>query len=315
MRSLTRREAARITDSLSRGQAPKIGKDRFRHMTLVFATCDHQPLLTADDQILADALTPFGVDVTPVPWTEIDPFALIDAPPILLRSTWDYHRVPTMFGLWLEGLQNSGRRVWNPAAIALGNIDKIYLQQLESRGIAIPKTRWLDRTDAASIRDVMDGEGWSRAVVKPRIAATAYGTFVVTRDSEPTADDLAPARASGALLQEFIPEIVDHGETSLVYCNGAFSHAVVKHARTGDFRVQKDFGGSVALTTPSTEMLTFANRVLATIPEPCLYARVDVVATPRGPLLMELELIEPELYFAFAPDAAATFALAIVNAL
>jgi glutathione synthase/RimK-type ligase-like ATP-grasp enzyme len=284
-------------------------------VTILFATCDDQPLLTDDDAVLAAALRPLGVEVTPVPWTEIDPFASIDAPPIVLRSTWDYHRLPTMFAAWLQGLQDSGRRVWNPAAIAMGNMDKIYLQQLEARGIAIPKTRWIEQATPELVRQVLASEGWPKAVLKPRIAATAYGTFIVTADSEISEDDLSPARASGALLQEFIPAIADRGETSLVYCDGALSHAVVKRAKAGDFRVQKDFGGSVELTTPSPEVLAFADRVLATLPQPCLYARVDLVDTDRGPLLMELELIEPELYFLLAPEAAGTFAAAIVNAL
>ena len=280
-------------------------------MTLLFATCDHQPLLTDDDAVLAAALRPLGIDVTPVPWTEIDPFAAIDAPPILLRSTWDYHRLPTMFGVWLQGLQDSGRTVWNSPETVLANIDKLYLRQLEERGIAIPKTRWLERPDAASIRTAMLAEGWQKAVLKPRIAATAYGTYLMATDTSPSEDELAPARASGALLQEYIAEVAAHGETSMVYCDGVFSHAVIKHARPGDFRVQKDFGGSVEAITPAAELIAFGDRVMATIPERPLYARVDVIESARGPLLMELELIEPELYFLVVPESAGRFAVAI----
>jgi glutathione synthase/RimK-type ligase-like ATP-grasp enzyme len=284
-------------------------------VTIIFATCAEQPLLTADDEVLAAALAPLGVEVAPVPWTEIDPHAVSDAPPILMRSTWDYHRLPTMFTLWLQALRDSGRAVWNDPTIVLGNIDKIYLQQLETRGVAIPQTRWIERPDAATIRDAMKGAGWSKAVLKPRIAATAYGTFLVASGTNLSEDDLVPARASGALLQEFIPEIAERGETSLIYCEGVFSHAVIKHAKAGDFRVQKDFGGSVELTQPSSELIAFADRVIETVPDATLYARVDAVATSRGPLLMELELIEPELYFLAAPDAAAPFALAIARRL
>jgi hypothetical protein len=284
-------------------------------VTVVFATCGHQPAPTADDQVLADALERLGIAVTPLPWTEIDPYAVIDAPPIVLRSTWDYHRVPTMFRAWLESLKDSGRAVWNDASIALGNIDKVYLQQLEQRDIAIPKTIWLDRPDIESVREAMQSAGWPKAVLKPRIAATAYGTFLVAPDSDLTEDDLAPSRASGALLQEFIPEIADRGETSLMYCEGTFSHAVIKHATPGDFRVQKDFGGSVEIAAPTHELLAFGERVLQTLPHPCLYARVDVVVSTRGPLLMELELIEPELYFLIEPIAADRFATAIAHRL
>lgn len=282
---------------------------------VVFATCAPQPNLTDDDQVLADALRAFGIDVSAVPWTEIDPYGVIEAPPIVLRSTWDYHRVPTLFRAWLEALRDAGRAVWNEPSTALENIDKTYLLALQREGIAIPQTLLLDRPDAASIAAAMDETGWATAVVKPRIAATAYGTFVVSPGSEVSDDALAPARASGALLQEFVPEVVGSGETSLIYCDGAFSHAVIKRAREGDFRVQKDFGGSVELATPAPELLAFGDRVLQTLPASCLYARVDAVVTARGPLLMELELIEPELYFLAAPEAAPTFALAIARRL
>jgi glutathione synthase/RimK-type ligase-like ATP-grasp enzyme len=135
----------------------------------------------------------------------------------------------------------------------------------------------------------------------------------VTSDTALSDDDLSPARASGALLQEFVPEIVDRGEVSLMYCDGVFSHAVSKHAKTGDYRVQQDFGGVVHPMTPSGDLIAFADRVMATVPGPQLYARVDVVETGRGPLLMELELIEPELYFLIVPSAAGRFAAALTQ--
>jgi glutathione synthase/RimK-type ligase-like ATP-grasp enzyme len=284
-------------------------------VNLVFATCDLQPLIARDDQPLADALTALGVDVTPIPWTELDPYSLIDAPPILLRSTWDYHRIPTMFLVWLQTLEDSGRPMWNPPAVARGNVDKIYLKDLEAAGIAIPKTRWLEQIDGDAIDRVLDAEGWHRAVLKPRIAATAYGTFLIERGTSLSDEYLRPARASGALLQEVIPEIVDCGEVSIVYLGGAFSHAVLKRAKAGEFRVQQDFGGRVETTTPSPALLAFADRVMAHVPPACLYARVDLVESSRGPLLMELELIEPELYFLIVPEAADRMAELLVGRL
>jgi len=284
-------------------------------MKVVFATCDQKPLLTADDQRLADALSARGVGVTPIPWTELDPFAVIDSPPIVLRSTWDYHRLPTMFTSWLQALADSGRATWNPPEVAIGNIDKIYLKSLESAGITIPKTRWIDRADNESIAAIMQDEGWDRAVLKPRIAATAYGTFLVGRDTSLSFDDLAPARASGALLQEVIPEVVERGEVSMIYFSGTFSHAVLKRAKDGEFRVQQDFGGRVEHTRPSRSLVAFADRVIAHVPPTCLYARVDAVESSRGPLLMELELIEPELYFIFVPEAADRMAQLLVDRL
>jgi glutathione synthase/RimK-type ligase-like ATP-grasp enzyme len=284
-------------------------------LEIVFATCDQQPLITADDQLLADALEARGVRVTPIPWTQLDPTALLDAPPILLRSTWDYHRIPTMFRSWLYALEDSGRPVFNPPSVARGNVDKIYLKELETAGIAIPRTRWVDGIDAASIERVLLEESWTRAVLKPRIAATAYGTFLVERGTSLSDDELLPARSSGAMLQEVIPEVVERGETSLVFLGGVFSHAVVKRAKPGDFRVQKDFGGQVEVTTPSGTTLAFAVDVMSHVPSSCIYARVDVVEASRGPILMELELIEPELYFLIVPEAAHHFSGLILDRL
>jgi len=250
--------------------------------------------------------------VTPLPWTEIDPYAVVDAPPVVLRSTWDYHRVPTMFRAWLQSLDDSGRAVWNAAATTSRNIDKIYLKQLHETGIPVPETRWLDVVEPAALGTALAETGWTQAVLKPRVAATAYGTHLVHSDTSWADLDLAPARASGALLQEFVPEIAARGEVSLVYIDGTCTHAVGKHARTGDFRVQKDFGGSVDRIEPSPAARAFADRVMAAAGGGTLYARVDLVETARGPLLMELELIEPELYFLLAPEAADRMARAIL---
>ena len=282
-------------------------------MNLVFATCDHQPLITLDDQPLADALEARGVYVTPIPWTELDPYSPLGSGPILLRSTWDYHRVPTMFQSWLHALEDSGRATWNPPSVARGNVDKIYLKDLQAAGIAIPKTRWLSQIDDETIDRVLAEEAWQRAVLKPRIAATAYGTFLIGGGTALSDEQLSPARASGAIVQEVVPEILERGEVSLVYLGGLFSHAVLKRARDGEFRVQQDFGGRVEAIAPSSTALAFGDRVMTTVPSTCLYARVDIVEAKRGPMLMELELIEPELYFLVAPEAATRMADLVVT--
>jgi glutathione synthase/RimK-type ligase-like ATP-grasp enzyme len=233
----------------------------------------------------------------------------------VLRSTWDYHRMPTMFLAWLDSLAESSRVTMNPPQVARGNVDKIYLQTLLAAGIAIPKTRWLGLIDNETIGHAMNEERWDRVVLKPRIAATAYGTFLISKGSTLSDEELAPAKASGALLQEVVPEIVEHGETSMVFAAGAFSHAVVKRAKDGEFRVQQDFGGRVDAVSPSASLVSFAASVMAHVADSCLYARVDVVESRSGPVLMELELIEPELYFLHVPDAANRMAQLIADRL
>ena len=269
-------------------------------------------MVAPDDAPLVDALRDLGIAVVAIPWTDIDPAGVVDAWPIVLRSTWDYHRMPTLFAAWLDALAETGRAVMNTPAIARNNIDKIYLRDLEAAGIPIPRTAWVERPDAAGLYEMIRESGWQAAVIKPRIAATAYGTFLVSRETDLSDVDLGPARASGALVQEFVSEIRERGEISLVFAEKEFSHAVLKHAIEGDFRVQQDFGGTVVETTPPAAVRAFAENVMALVPDDCTFARVDVVDSERGPLLMELELIEPELYFTIVPRAAERIAHAIV---
>jgi glutathione synthase/RimK-type ligase-like ATP-grasp enzyme len=158
---------------------------------------------------------------------------------------------------------------------------------------------------------LLAGWGVDRAVLKPRVSATAFGTHVVTPGREVGDGDWAPLERSGCLVQSFVPEIESGGEVSLVYLDGHFSHAVLKRPKAGDFRVQKDFGGSLEPTTATEELVAFGGRVLAAAARPWIYARVDLVGTDAGPVLMELELIEPDLFL--TPPAAERLAAALIE--
>src|SRR6478736_463824 len=117
------------------------------------------------------------------------------------------------------------------------------------------------------------------------------------------------------LVQQFIPEIETQGEISFIYIDGAYSHAVLKRPAAGDFRVQKEHGGSVELLNPDSALLDQANEIAATIAQvrDSLYCRIDAVARDSKLVLMELELIEPELFLGLAEGAAERFAKAIVR--
>jgi glutathione synthase/RimK-type ligase-like ATP-grasp enzyme len=281
-----------------------------RPLQLCFATCATRPRITEDDALLAEAFDAVGVAVQARPWTAIEPLA--GTVPILLRSTWDYHHQPARFAAWLSAMSAAGALLLNPAATVRGNMDKMYLRELEARGIPIPRTRWIDRPDRESIAATLDEEGWDLAVLKPRIGATSHGTLLVDRTAALSDDVLIPVRESGGLIQEFLPEIQEAGEFSLIYFDGSFSHAARKLPRRGEFRVQNDFGGTVEVAVPSREAMQLGHALLASVARPCPYARVDLVETRRGPLLMELELIEPVLFFGLAPAAAARLAQVVL---
>ncbi|MGE0352838.1 MAG: RimK family alpha-L-glutamate ligase [Gemmatimonadales bacterium] len=218
---------------------------------------------------------------------------------MLLRSTWDYHLRPAEFRRWLAGFAEAGRTLINPPATALWNMEKSYLEDLAQAGVPLPPTRRLDEPTPERIAGTMKEEGWTEAVFKPRIGATAHGLFRVSGT-----ESIAAATPGPGFLQRFLPEVERDGELSLVYIGGEFSHAARKRARPGDFRVQDTFGGTVEDAAASRETLDLAGRALAAVPHVWHYARVDLVETAGGPLLMELELLEPVLFFGLRPEAA-----------
>ena len=145
-------------------------------MTVVFATCAQQPFIADDDQPLAEALSALGYRVEPEPWTDIDPSAQLVSDPVVLRSTWDYHRVPTMFTAWLNAMADSGRVLLNPADVARANIDKVYLEGLKAAGIAIPRSRWVEKPDADTLATMLREEGWAKPLERQCLVINSTST-------------------------------------------------------------------------------------------------------------------------------------------
>jgi len=119
---------------------------------------------------------------------------------------------------------------------------------------------------------------------------------------------------SGVMLQKFMDSISTEGEWSLIFFGGQFSHAVLKRPRTGDFRVQNDFGGTSELADSPPHLLASAIRAVEAV-DATLYARVDGVVDEGQFRLMELELIEPMLFLADHPQAPGRFTAAVAHAL
>jgi len=281
-----------------------------------FATSHRFAELVADDQLAVARLRAMGVDVQPIVWT--DEVSRVDGCSIMVvRSCWDYHRMPDRFHEWVRALAARGVPVWNPAAMIEWNTDKRYLRDLAARGVLVPDTIWLDRGEQCELAALLRARGWPRAVVKPAISATAWRTFVTrpeTAGSDQAALDEVLAE-TGALVQRFVGEIEAEGEWSLVFFDGAFSHAVMKRPRQGDFRVQEDFGGSSEPRLPEPAIVEAAAYALRQVPGAPLYARVDGVVVEGAFTLMEMELIEPSLVLATDEGAAGRFAQAILRRL
>jgi hypothetical protein len=280
---------------------------------IAFVTYSSLPGLADDDRLAVEELRRRGAEVEPAVWD--DPrvqWSRYDR--VVIRSCWDYHKRLEEFLGWLDRMEREEVPLWNPARVVRGNVDKAYLVDLAAAGLPVVPTVHLERGAAADLAGLLDERGWSEVVIKPSVSASAFRTRKVGRNEAPAAqaelDELLAA--SGVLIQSFLAEIRSGGEWSLIFLRGDFSHAILKRPRAGDFRVQQELGGSADSAVPPASLIEQARAVVARIPEPWLYARVDGVETGGTFTLMELELTEPSLFLVCDPAAPARFAAAIL---
>lgn len=262
---------------------------------IALATSAAWPELTDDDRLLIPALQQLGVEAVPVVWDARIDWTHFDR--LVIRSCWDYHLRPDEFLDWIDGLEKACVAVQNPPRLVRWNIDKRYLRELSVAGATIPPTMWIEDGEVLSSAEVLHQRGWSSAIVKPTVSASAYKLRRICKD------ELAVQLKGPAIVQQFIPEIVSCGEWSLVFLGGKYSHAVIKHPVAEDFRVQSEFGGRTALAEPRPEMVDEAARIVGSLPGRPLYARIDGIDCRGTFILMEVELIEPELFLGLGSAA------------
>lgn len=271
------------------------------------------PGLSPSDQLLLAELKRRGVRVSPIAWddagTEWTAFERV-----VMRSVWDYHERFQEFIAWLDERRADGSRVMNPVSLIRWNLDKRYLLDLERGGIEITPTVLVEQGSPESLSDVLERAGWDDVVVKPTISASAARTFrssrkAAARDGRRLALML---EERAALVQPFVPEVLA-GEWSLMFIGGEFSHAVLKTPASGEFRVQEQYGGTSTPCLAPEGLVNDARAVMALVPSSWLYARVDACVVHDRLQLMELELIEPTLFFEHDDRAAARMADAILT--
>jgi glutathione synthase/RimK-type ligase-like ATP-grasp enzyme len=281
---------------------------------VALATYDAAPDLAPDDQLLAAALERAGIRAAPAVWSDrsVD-WRSFDV--VVIRSCWDYHRRHGEFVAWLDALDASRRPVWNPTSMMRWNSDKRYLIDLARRGLATVPTRIVERGSAVRVGDVARVEGWTRFVVKPAVSASAHETHALELPlgAEDRAAIERVAAHGDVLVQPFLEEITTDGELSLIFFDGVFSHAAIKRSRRGDFRVQTEHGGTVAPVDVVPAVVEQASRSLDALDDVPLYARVDGIGDAESFRLMELELIEPNVFLAAGDGSADRFAAAIVR--
>lgn len=285
---------------------------------VVLATCVDLPSGHDDDAGLVAELAGHGVRARWVPWTAWEGVA--GAELVVLRSTWDYTSQRADFLAWVNSLP----RVANPADVVAWNTDKTYLGDLAAAGVPTVPTVFAEPGAQVTLPDAPE------IVVKPSVGAGSRGAGRFARDAAGAARTHAQALQDAgrtAMIQPYLEGVDAAGETALLYFDGRFSHAVRKgpmlsagaaHTVDGEALFVAE---NISPRTPDAAQLDVGAAVVSALSARFgaapLYARVDLLPGATGPVVVEVELTEPSLFFGHAgpaedgSTALSTFAAAI----
>lgn len=257
---------------------------------------DSDTVESEDDRLL-DFLQAKGLNIQKVIWN--DPNINWENYQLaILKSPWDYFDLIEQFHQWLSLLEDKTVKLLNPIDVVRWNTHKHYLKEIQQAGLKITPSIFLERDEKIDFNVFFEEFQTKKLIVKPCVSGGAKNTFKVTatnaKEIEEKLIDLI--KTEDFIIQPFLPEILESGEWSFIFFNGVYSHALIKQAKRGDFRVQPAHGGSVHPQNPDQKLIETAARYVRQFAENCLYARVDGVFVNGDFLLMELELIEPFLF-------------------
>jgi glutathione synthase/RimK-type ligase-like ATP-grasp enzyme len=282
-------------------------------MRLALVTSRLHPQLIAEDRVLLDVFQKLGVAAEPVVWdSEVDWRAFGAA---LVRTPWDYTWRREEFLDWAERA-GQATRLFNSARIARWSSHKGYLVELAARGVPVVPTAIVRSDEKLELAALARERGWDEVVVKPCVSAGARDTIRVPAATGQAAAETIRGRGD-VMVQPYQRMVEGEGEHSLIFFDGEFSHAARKQPMLAQTSAP-DAPGSLepTPTTVAADELETARQVLARAPEPLLYARVDLVRDETGqPRLMELEALEPRLYFHLHPPAAERLARKLLHRL
>lgn len=265
-----------------------------------------------EDSMLLKLLQKKGWDVQPVQWHNKS-IHWLEFDLVILKSPWDYHYQFSAFMGWLSEVNRLGVQILNPYTIVQWNSDKHYLQEMIHEGFNVIPSVFLEPGKQHDLRSLFDHFKTDQLIVKPCISAGSKQTITVTSeniDQHITAIH-EMTREESFMVQPFLPQIYE-GELSYIFFHGIFSHCILKKPKAGDFRVQLGFGGTTHVQKPGASEIKAAQVFVDRFAGNCLYARVDGVMIDGKFTLMELELIEPMLYFPDAPEGLDSYHQALV---
>jgi len=269
-------------------------------MNFVFLSCDSLDGFVVDDGLVVSELEQRGHSVTTLSWRAEASWEKFDC--AIIRTTWDYMEFPEEFFSKLEDISKK-TKLLNSLETIKWNIHKSYLKKFADQGIKIVPTVFFKDTETLHIPS-----DWSceRVVVKPAVSAGSFKTLRYSLQEIASGKYKEGLHSGDWMCQPFLPQIKE-GEISLIYFDKVFSHGLLKVPKDGEFRVQEEFGGDVVPLEPNSELLSLGDNIMSLVSDELLYARVDLIPFERSYALMELELIEPALYFRIDSKATTNF--------
>ena len=267
-----------------------------------------------DDGLLQNELERQGISSVRVDWARKD-MDWSQYKCVVFRTTWDYFDRFEEFSQWLDDVSKQ-TKLCNPYSMIKWNMDKHYLKDLESKGIPVTPSRFVEKGSTVNIEDEILKSGWHELVIKPCVSGAARHTYRVNKLNAKAIETVVNKllKYESFVYQPFLESVLTQGEDTLMLFDGKFSHAIRKLAKPGDFRVQDDHGGTVHDYQPDAEQIEFAEKAMAVCSTLPSYGRVDMVRDNQGKLaLMELEMIEPELWLRKHPPSAKLFAESIAR--
>ncbi len=282
-------------------------------MKIALLTCQKLPELTPADQLLIPELAKHNIEATAVIWDDNKVnWANFDF--LIFRNTWDYYEKETEFNNWLHHIKSLQIKTLNTLDTIYKNKHKFYLKNFQNQGIPILPTVFVEKTNTLNLQEIIPNH-WHKIIIKPAFSAGSYFTTLFEKsDIEKINQHYSDfAKDKELLIQEYFPEIETLGETSFIFFNKKFSHCINKKPVVGDFRIQVQFGGKYTSIEPSKELIAKAQRIVNTFEEDLLYARVDGIVIDDELYLMEIECIEPDLYFDYSKGSHQRFVTSILE--
>ncbi len=270
-------------------------------MSIAFVSAQTMSRTDPETHLLVEEIERLGGSSEVIPWDAAVNWAEYSL--VVIRSPWDYHERIDEFRHWAAQVAQV-TRLLNPWPVIDWNAHKSYLLDLQRAGVPVMPTQLIRQGNKLEMLEEHDGP----MIIKPAVGIGASGIARGHAADESFRDHLSQLLlTSDVLAQPYNPSIEEQGEVSLIFVAGEYSHAVRKIPATGDFRVQKKHGGSVVDHEPTTAERSVAKQTLSTLEHDVAYARVDLVDWSGSPAVMELELIEPELFLGRCPSAVKKF--------